>query len=168
MKSVKKEPLIMEYTQEALQTFKEAILPYKERADGLLPVVHIAQEQFRCVPVAAQKVIAEVMNVSVARVSGIVTFYDYFTMTPLGKNVVEVCVGTSCYMQESKHLLAVASEVLQVAPGETRADGEVTLRIGRCFGRCEHSPNVEINHTMHLHVSEQELRQYLNNLEDHS
>lgn len=158
----------MEYTQEELQTFKEAILPYKERADGLLPVVHIAQEQFRCVPVAAQKVIAEVMNVSVARVSGIVTFYDYFTMEPLGKHVVEVCVGTSCYMQDSKQLLALASDVLQVAPGETRADGEVSLRIGRCFGRCEHSPNVEINHTMHLHVTEQELRQYLTNLEDHS
>jgi len=168
MNSVKKEPLSMEYSKEQLQTFKEAILPYKDRADGLLPVVHIAQEQFRCVPVAAQKVIAEVMNVSVARVSGIVTFYDYFTMTPLGKHVVEVCVGTSCYMQESKHLLAVASEVLQVAPGETRADGDVTLRIGRCFGRCEHSPNVEINHTMHLHVSEQELRHYLTHLEDHS
>jgi NADH:ubiquinone oxidoreductase 24 kD subunit len=158
----------MEYTQEELQTFKEAILPYKERADGLLPVVHIAQEQFRCVPVAAQKVIAEVMDVSVARVSGIVTFYDYFTMDPLGKHIVEVCVGTSCYMQDSKQLLALASDVLQVAPGETRADGEVSLRIGRCFGRCEHSPNVEINHTMHLHVTEQELRQYLTNLEDHS
>ena len=158
----------MEYTQEELQTFKEAILPYKERADGLLPVVHIAQEQFRCVPVAAQKVIAEVMDVSVARVSGIVTFYDYFTMDPLGKHIVEVCVGTSCYMQDSKQLLALASDVLKVAPGETRADGEVSLRIGRCFGRCEHSPNVEINHTMHLHVTEQELRQYLTNLEDHS
>lgn len=158
----------MEYTQEALQTFKQAILPFKERADGLLPVVHIAQEQFRCVPIAAQKVIAEVMNVSVARVSGIVTFYDYFTMTPLGKHVIEVCVGTSCYVQESKHLLAVASEVLQLAPGETSADGEVSLRIGRCFGRCEHSPNVEIDHTMHLHISEQELRHYLNHLEDHS
>lgn len=158
----------MSYSTEQLQTFRATILPYKDRQDGLLPVVHIAQEQFRCVPIEAQKIIAEVMKVSVARVSGIVTFYDYFTTEPLGKHVVEVCVGTSCYMQESKQLLQVASDVLQVKPGETRKDGQVSLRIGRCFGRCEHSPNVEINHTMHLHVSEQELRQYLKQLEETS
>jgi len=158
----------MSYSMEELQTFRSAILPYKDRQDGLLPVVHIAQEQFRCVPIEAQKIIAEIMKVSVARVSGIVTFYDYFTTEPLGKHVVEVCVGTSCYMQESKHLLQVASDELQVKPGETRKDGQVSLRIGRCFGRCEHSPNVEINHTMHLHVSEQELRQYLKQLEETS
>jgi NADH:ubiquinone oxidoreductase subunit E len=158
----------MTYSPAELARFKEAIIPYKDRADGLLPVVHVAQEQFRCVPIAAQKIIAEVMNVSVARVSGIVTFYDYFTTTPLGKHVVEVCVGTSCYMQESQQLLAVASDVLQTKPGETRSDGQVSLRIGRCFGRCEHSPNVEIDHTMHLHISEAELRQYLNQLEESS
>lgn len=154
-----------QYTPEQLHQLRQDILEFKDRPDGLLPAVHAAQDLFRCVPVEAQKIIAEVMDVSVARISGIVTFYDYFTEEPLGKHVVEVCLGTSCYMQDAKDLLALASETLGIEPHETRDDGHVSLRIGRCFGRCEHSPNVEIDHHIHKHISADELRQHLATLE---
>ena len=153
------------YTADQLAQFRQDILEFKDRPDGLIPAIHVAQDSFRCVPVEAQKIIAEVMDVSVARVSGIVTFYDYFTTHPLGKHVVEVCLGTSCYMQDAKDLLALSSEILGVLPHETREDGHVSLRIGRCFGRCEHSPNVEIDHHIHKHISADELRQHLATLE---
>jgi NADH:ubiquinone oxidoreductase subunit E len=153
------------YTADQLAQFRQDIQEFKDRPDGLIPAIHVAQDSFRCVPVEAQKIIAEVMDVSVARISGIVTFYDYFTMHPLGKHVVEVCLGTSCYMQDAKDLLALSSEILGVQPHETREDGHVSLRIGRCFGRCEHSPNVEIDHHIHKHISADELRQHLATLE---
>lgn len=154
-----------QYTPEQLQQLRQDILEFKDRPDGLLPAVHVAQDLFRCVPVEAQKIIAEVMDVSVARISGIVTFYDYFTEEPLGKHIVEVCLGTSCYMQDAKDLLTLASETLGIEPHATRDDGHVSLRIGRCFGRCEHSPNVEIDHHIHKHISADELRQHLATLE---
>ena len=153
------------YQPEQLQQFRQQVMVYQGRPDGLLPAIHVAQDMFRCVPVEAQKIIAEVMDVSVARISGIVTFYDYFTTEPLGKHVVEVCLGTSCYMQDGKELLKIASEVIGVQPHETRADGHISLRIGRCFGRCEHSPNVEIDHHIHKHISIDELRNELAKLE---
>lgn len=153
------------YTSVELEEFRQQVLPFQSRPDGLIPAIHVAQDRFRCVPVEAQKIIADVMDVSVARISGIVTFYDYFTTEPLGKHVVEVCLGTSCYMQDAKELMAIASETLGIEPHQTRTDGHVSLRIGRCFGRCEHSPNVEIDHHIHKHITADELRAQLQALE---
>ncbi len=136
---------------ELLNKFMDSV---KGQEDALIPCIHEAQKIFKGVPVEIQKIIANANGCSVSRVSGIVSFYDYFTSDIQGENLIEVCVGTSCYVNEANSILDKVCEITKCKPGETSKDGKYTVIIGRCLGRCELAPNVIINHKWHTKVDE--------------
>lgn len=121
--------------------------------DALIPCIHEAQRIFKGVPVEVQKMIAESNGCSVTKVSGIVSFYDYFTSEIQGDNVIEVCIGTSCYVNEANAILDKVCEITRCKPNGTTKDKKYSVIIGRCLGKCELAPSVIINHKTYTAVT---------------
>jgi bidirectional [NiFe] hydrogenase diaphorase subunit len=78
--------------------------------------------------------------VPLSQAYGVVTFYHYFNLKPPGKHTVTVCAGTACYIKGADKLIDSAAKKLGIQPGQTTADGEVSLMMARCVGACSRAP----------------------------
>ncbi|QFU77819.1 formate dehydrogenase subunit gamma [Halioglobus maricola] len=123
----------------------------------LLPVLHKVQAAQGYVPQGVYPAIAEALNVSVAEVHGVVSFYTDFRTEPVGKHVVQICQSESCQACGSRELTAHAEQLLGVALGETRSDGAVTLQAVYCLGNCACSPAIAIDGESHALVDNTKL-----------
>ena len=93
-----------------------------------------------CKSAEVQEVVAAEMNVSVARVYGVVTFYSFFSMIPKGKFPISICTGTACYVRGAENVLAEFKKELKIQVGETTPDGKFSLNCLRCIGACGLAP----------------------------
>ncbi len=112
----------------------------KETQNPLIEVLRQAQEIFGYLPVEVQEFIANEMDVPVSKIYGVVTFYNFFTMKPRGKHVVNVCLGTACYVKGASRVVANLEEMLGIKMGETTPDNLFTLSAVRCVGACSLAP----------------------------
>ena len=108
-------------------------------------MLHDVQHELGYIPFEAMEKIAEAAGVSVAEVFGVVTFYTQFTTEPKGKHIINVCLGTACYVKGSQKVLEKLSEELKIPVGDTTDDGLFTLSATRCLGACGLAPVMTIN-----------------------
>ena len=92
-----------------------------------------------------QEIISEELNIPVSDIYGVVTFYSFFSLTPKGKYVIGVCLGTACYVKGGQNVIDKFAELLKIKPGETTEDGLFTLDALRCIGACGIAPAISIN-----------------------
>ncbi len=124
---------------------KEFIAQARHTPGPLIQVLHRAQGIFGYLPREVQCFVAEQLSLPVSKVFGVVTFYSFFRTKPLGKYVINICLGTACHVKGASDLVAALEEALQVANGDTTADGLFTLSSARCFGACGLAPAMMIN-----------------------
>ncbi len=115
------------------------------RKDTLIQVLHKAQGIFGFLPEEIQLHIADRFAVSHAEVSGVISFYNYFTTTPKGKYRINVCLGTACYVNGSEKVLQEFERVLGIKAGQVTADGKFSIESLRCVGACGLAPVITIN-----------------------
>ncbi|MFA9377887.1 MAG: NAD(P)H-dependent oxidoreductase subunit E [Lachnotalea sp.] len=125
-----------------LKDFIDAI---PEKTGALIAVLHKAQEIFGYLPQDVQVFVAKNLSIPVSEVNGVVTFYSYFTETPTGKYVVNVCMGTACFVKGSADVLEEFERKLNIKVGQTTPDDKFTLQVLRCVGACGLAPVVTIN-----------------------
>jgi NADH-quinone oxidoreductase subunit E len=118
---------------------------WKNKRGSLIMALHGLQDRYGYVPRDAAMSLGEKMDVPLARIYEVLTFYNYFRLKSPGKHVVSVCMGTACYLKGAPQLLEQASEVLGIVPGETSADGEFHLQVVRCVGCCGLAPVATVN-----------------------
>jgi len=118
----------------------EVIQEKKDLRNPLIEILRIAQEIFGYLPVEVQQFIADKLDIPVSHVYGVVTFYNFFSMKPRGKHMINVCMGTACFVKGAPKLMQMLSEELNVQTGETTADGRFTLTAVRCVGACSLAP----------------------------
>jgi NADH-quinone oxidoreductase subunit E len=118
---------------------------WKNKRGSLIMALHGLQDRYGYVPREAAMSLGQQMNVPLARIYEVLTFYNYFRLKSPGKHVVSVCMGTACYLKGAPQLLERASAALGVAPGETTPDEEHHLQVVRCVGCCGLAPVVTIN-----------------------
>ena len=111
----------------------------------LIAVLHKTQSLFGYVPREAMDFIAEEMSIPTAHIWGVVTFYHYFNLTPPGKHVVSVCLGTACYVKGANQILQRLKDDLKIEVGEVTEDGLFSLEGARCLGACGLAPVVMID-----------------------
>jgi len=112
----------------------------KDLQNPLIEILHQAQEIFGYLPAEVQQYIAEHLNIPVGQIYGVVTFYNFFSMEPRGKHVINVCTGTACYVKGAPKLIQMIEEELSIGMGETSDDGQFTLTSVRCVGACSLAP----------------------------
>ena len=135
----------------AIQTIaKERIVEicnlYKNEPTPLMMILSDIQKEFGYIPLEVQEIVSEQIGLPVAEIYGVVTFYSFFSLTPKGKYVIGVCLGTACYVKGSQSIIDKVLEVLKLKkPGESTADGLFTVDALRCIGACALAPTMKIN-----------------------
>jgi NADP-reducing hydrogenase subunit HndA len=132
---------------------KEVCKSFNNEPGELINVLHQAQTIFGYLPAEVQEVIAAELNMPVAKVYGVVTFYTFFTMLPKGKHPISVCTGTACYVRGAEKVLDEMRRILKVQVGETTPDGKFSLSCLRCVGACGLAPVVMIGEKVYGRVS---------------
>ena len=109
---------------------------------ALIESLHTVQESFGYLDEAALRYVALSLRVPFSKVYGVSTFYHFFTLKPQGEHTCVVCTGTACYIKGAKHLLDKVAAVAGIVPGETTANGKLSLLTARCVGSCGLAPAV--------------------------
>lgn len=131
-------------------------LPSKEGA--LIEVLHTAQGIFGYLPKEVQEYVAKKLNLPVSKVYGVITFYSFFTTEPLGKNVINVCMGTACFVRGSGNVLAEFEKELGIKSGQTTQDLKFTLGSLRCVGACGLAPVITVNGRVYGHTTPEQVK----------
>ena len=135
----------MKLKNEAVKQIKEICARYKDEPSPLMLVLTDVQKEYGYLPLEVQEVISEELNIPVADIYGVVTFYSFFSLQPKGKYVIGVCIGTACYVKGGANVLDKFSELLKIKVGQTSSDGLFTLDGLRCIGACGIAPALTIN-----------------------
>lgn len=130
-----------------------------DNKDGeLINVLHKVQHEFGYLPLEVQVLIAQELNMPVAKVYGVVTFYSFFNMKPQGDYPISICTGTACYVRGSEAIVDEFKRVLDIEVGETSEDGLFTLNCLRCVGACGLAPVVLVGEKVHGRVTTNDVK----------
>ena len=129
--------------------------------DSLIQILHMAQGIYGYLPLEVQKIIAERTGIPLAEVSGVVSFYSFFSTQPRGKHTIRVCLGTACYVRGGKQILQQLQRILQIQPGQTTVDRLFTLEVARCIGACGLAPAISVDDMVYKQFKPDKLEQIL-------
>lgn len=129
----------------AVKQITEIVNRYKNEETPLMMILSDIQREYGYIPLEVQELVSDLTGIPVSEIYGVVTFYSLFSLTPKGKYVIGVCLGTACYVKGSQLVLDKFGELLNIKPGETTEDGLFTLDVLRCLGACAIAPAVSIN-----------------------
>jgi NADP-reducing hydrogenase subunit HndA len=132
-------------TQEQEKQLLKIIADHKDVPGALMPVPQHAQELYGYLPIEVQTKIAQGLNISIEEVYQVVTFYAQFSLNPIGKHRVAVCLGTACYVKGAQNILEELEKELGVKAGGTTPDGIFTLEATRCLGCCGLAPVIVVD-----------------------
>ncbi len=132
-------------TKEQEEQLMAVIANHKDQKGAVIPVLHEAQEIYGYLPIEVQKMISEGLDVPLAEIYGIVTFYTQFSLSPKGKYHIGVCLGTACYVKGSGDILDKIKEILGIDVGECTPDGLFSIEATRCIGACGLAPVLTVN-----------------------
>ncbi len=122
------------------------------KAGALIRVLQQAQGLIGYLPTPVIATISRDLKVPLSEVYGIISFYHFFSMKPKGKYVVQVCMGTSCYVKGGDKILDVLKRDWDLTPGGITSDGRFSLEIVRCLGACGLSPVIAVGSEIHGRV----------------
>ena len=132
-------------SQEKINDLKKIVDKYKDTEGSLIQVLHEAQELYGYLPLEVQREISKLMNIPLAEIYGVVSFYTQFSINPKGKYKVIVCMGTACYVKGANEVLDKFRTRLSIDVGECTEDRKFSLDACRCIGACGLAPVVTIN-----------------------
>ena len=132
-------------TPEQEAALKAVIEKHKNMKGAAIPVLHEAQDIYGYLPIEVQEMIAEGLNIPLAEIYGIVTFYAQFSLNPKGMYQIGVCLGTACYVKGSGDIFNKLSERLGIGADECTEDGRFSLTACRCIGACGLAPVLTVN-----------------------
>jgi len=138
---------VFEFTTENLARAKEHIARYPEgrQRSAVMPLLDLAQRQNGgWLPEGAVETIAEILGMAPIRVLEVATFYSMYKLQPVGKNQINVCTTTPCWLRGSDEVVGACRTALGIDVGETTVDGEFTLGEVECLGACVNAPVVQI------------------------
>lgn len=151
-----------EMTEEEKFTFLSQIIDdYEAKESNLIQILHMSQAIFGFLPFNVQSFVAEKMDLPISKVSGVITFYSFFTTKPKGDYIIRVCMGTACYVRGGKKIIDKLTEILDIGVGDTTEDLKYSLEVVRCMGACGLAPAMKINDKVYKQVNPNKLQQIL-------
>ncbi len=139
---------------------------WKEMDGNLIMILHEIQNTYGYVPRDVSFELSRILDVPLARIYEVITFYNYFKLEPPGKHMISVCMGTACYLKGGAEILEELKNVLHVEEGETTKDGFFLVQSVRCLGCCGLAPVMMIDEKIYGKVQKKDivdiLSQYTN------
>lgn len=137
---------------------------YTTDRDNLIQILNETQEKFGYIPKTSQLEISKYLNIPMAEVYGVITFYSRFTLEPKGKYAISVCLGTACFVKGSEQILNRLKDRLKIDVGQTTADGKFSIDATRCVGACGLAPIFTVNNEVRGKATVKKLDEVLDEL----
>jgi len=156
------EPSPVEIEPEFREKVIEIVQRNKNREGPLMPILQEINAAFNYLPESALRYVARETGYSLSHILRIATFYSAFSITPRGKYIINVCVGTTCYVRGADKLMERFMDELKIKEGETTPDRLFTLRGVRCIGCCGLAPALMVNEEVHGKVTIPQVKEIIN------
>jgi NADH:ubiquinone oxidoreductase subunit E len=131
------------------------------KRSNLIQILHQLQNVYGFLPMEVLMQVSKRMDMPLSEVTGVVSFYSFFSTKPQGRHTIRVCLGTACYVRGGKKIIEKVQELLQVELGGTTADQRFTFEIARCIGACGLAPAVMIDNEVYRQVNSNRLKSIL-------
>ncbi|HQB54615.1 MAG TPA: NAD(P)H-dependent oxidoreductase subunit E [Sphaerochaeta sp.] len=133
------------------------IKTWKNKPGNLIMVLHQVQEEHGYISRSAADQVAEMLDVPLATIWGVISFYHFFKLTKPGKHNIQVCMGTACYLKGGQSLIEELSKQLKIGVGEVTEDGNFSLQAVRCVGCCGLAPVLTVGTEVFGKVTKDEI-----------
>lgn len=133
------------------------IKKWKEKPGNLIMVLHKVQEEFGFIPREAADKVSELLEVPLAKIYGVITFYHFFKLTKPGDHNIQVCMGTACYLKGGDGLVEELESLLGIKTNEVTKDGKFSIEAVRCVGCCGLAPVMVIGEEVFGKVTKDQL-----------
>jgi NADH:ubiquinone oxidoreductase subunit E len=137
---------------------------YGAKPMSLIMVLQDVQRHYRYLPKDALKMVAKKMDLPIAQIYSVATFYRAFSLKPKGKNHICVCTGTACHVRQAEVIVNRLETVLGIKAGETTTDQGFSLETVNCLGACALGPLVTANETYHGNMTATKVERMLDEL----
>ncbi len=154
----------LRFSRKAMQQVEELISHYPEKVAALIPVLHIAQEEFDHISPEVVDLVAELLDTTPSHVYGTANFYDMFRFKKRAKHEVIICRNLSCYLCGSERLKKNLIERLQTEPGQSSTDGRFLLLEAECLAACDKAPVMMVDEKLFEKVDADNLPEDLTRL----
>ena len=144
-----------------LERIRQVARQQKGKEGNLIQVLHMVQAVYGYLPLHVQEIVAIELGVSLAEVSGVASFYSFFSTEPRGRHTIRVCLGTACYVRGGVTVVDTLEKALGVTLGHTTQDGMFSFEVARCIGACGLAPAMSIDATVYPHVKPDEVKSIL-------
>ena len=144
--------------EEMSKKLDEALTHYEGQGQkALMSALQEAQEIYGYLPLPVQKRVAMTLNISVAEVYGVVSFYSFFSLKPKGEYVFNVCLGTACYVKGAQKILERIEDNLGIKAGDVTTDRKFSISACRCVGACGLAPVILVNDDVYGRLTPEEI-----------
>ena len=148
------------FSQDKLNKVTEIIsrYPVGKQKSALLPVLHLAQQQFDgWLDVPVMDYVASLLNIEPIEVYEVASFYSMYNLKPVGKYMFEICQTGPCMLNGSDDIINYIKQKLNIKVGETTADGMFTLKTVECLGACGYAPMMQFGKTYREHLTKEKV-----------
>jgi NADH-quinone oxidoreductase subunit E len=154
------------FSEDRLAKAKEIILRYPEgkQKSALLPLLHLAQEQFGWVSSASMDYIAEMLQIEPIEVYEVTTFYTMFHLEPVGKHVIEYCRTGPCCNMGGEEVYNHLKTNLKIDANQTTSNGLFTLKEVECLAACGWGPCFQIREKFYMHLTNEKVDEIIEEL----
>ena len=132
-------------TREDKDKIHEIIEEYRDVPGAIVPVLQRIDSTFNYLPEPVLRLTAKAIDMPLSEVHRVATFYNAFSLEPKGKNIIKVCMGTSCYVKGGRRILQSIQNKLGIKVGEPTEDLKFSLETVSCIGCCGQSPVISVN-----------------------
>jgi NADH-quinone oxidoreductase E subunit len=147
----------VEFSAQSKQRVDKALSQYPNKQAALLPVLHIAQDEFGHLPDEVLELVARTLELAPAHVFGVITFYTMFHREKHGKNELMVCTNVSCMLRGAYDMLGYLEKKLGIKAGETTPDGAFSIVEEECLAACANAPMMICGNQYFLDLTEKKL-----------
>jgi NADH-quinone oxidoreductase subunit E len=150
----------LQFSEDKLKKVSEIIARYPEgkQKSALLPVLHLAQEEFgNWLSADTMDYVASLLNIEPIEVYEVATFYSMYNLKPIGKYMFEVCQTGPCMLRGSDNIIDYIKQKLNINVGETTADGMFTLKTVECLGACGYAPMMQLGKNYREHLTKEKV-----------
>ena len=144
---------------------EEVLNKHPKQKDSLIAILNEVQEKYGYIPKTCKMEISKYLNMPMAEIYGVITFYSRFTTSPKGKYNIAVCLGTACFVKGSQSILDRLKERLKISGGETTPDGKFSIDEVRCVGACGLAPVFMVNDEVYGNATVKMVDEVLDKLE---
>jgi len=157
------------FTKENAKAINNILLKYPEgrKASALLPLLDLAQRQHdNWLPKVAMSEVAKILSLPMIKVLEVATFYTMYNLYPVGKNLLQICTTTPCWLRGSEDIVFICKDKLGINFGETTKDNRFTLLEVECLGACSNAPMVQINDDFYEDLTKESMKNIIEDLKN--